>query len=70
MDRHEVVIPLLAFNLGIEAAQLLVVSLFLLISFIFVQLLRAPRIWWMRIVSIVILIWSLQMAWERFPIHG
>jgi hydrogenase/urease accessory protein HupE len=67
MTRQEVIIPLLAFNLGIEAAQLLVVGLFLLISFIFVQLLRAPKIWWMRIASIVILIWSLQMAWERFP---
>ncbi|HVU95913.1 MAG TPA: HupE/UreJ family protein [Puia sp.] len=69
MTREEVIIPLLAFNLGIEAAQLLVVALFLLISFIFVQLLRAPRIGWMRIASVIILLWSMQMAWERWPTH-
>jgi len=67
MTRQEVILPLLAFNLGIEAAQLLVVTLFLLISFIFVQLLKAPKIWWMRIASLVVLIWSLQMAWQRLP---
>jgi hydrogenase/urease accessory protein HupE len=67
MDRQEVVIPLLAFNLGIETAQLLVVAIFLVISFIFVQLLKAPGIWWMRIASLVVLVWSLQMAWQRFP---
>ena len=69
MGREGVVLPLLAFNLGIEAAQLLVVALFLLISFIFVQLLKAPKIWWMRIASVVVLVWSLQMAWERWPVR-
>jgi len=67
MTREEVIVPLLAFNLGIEAAQLLVVLLFLSISFIFVQLLRAPKIWWMRLISLLILAWSLQMAWQRLP---
>jgi hypothetical protein len=60
---------LLAFNLGIEMAQLLVVALFLLISFIFVQLLKIRRIWWVRIASVVVLAWSLQMAWSRWPGH-
>lgn len=67
MTRQEVIVPLLAFNLGIEAAQLLVVTFFLLISFIFVQLLKTPRLWWMRIASLVVLVWSLQMAWQRLP---
>lgn len=67
MDKNEIVLPLLAFNLGIEAAQLIVVTLFLLISFIFVQLLRAPKVWWIRIASVIILVWSAQMAFERFP---
>jgi len=68
--REGLVMHLLAFNLGIEAAQLLVVALFLLISFIFVQLLKIRRIWWVRIASIVVLAWSLQMAWSRWPGHG
>jgi hypothetical protein len=67
--REGLVMHLLAFNLGIEMAQLLVVALFLLISFIFVQLLKMRRIWWVRIASVVVLAWSLQMAWSRWP-HG
>ena len=66
--REGLVMHLLAFNLGIEAAQLLMVALFLLISFIFVQLLKVRRLWWVRIASVVVLIWSLQMAWERLPV--
>jgi hypothetical protein len=67
--REGLVMHLLAFNLGIEAAQLLVVALFLVISFIFVQLLKVRRIWWVRIASVVVLAWSLQMAWSRWPSH-
>jgi len=65
--KEGLVMHLLAFNLGIEAAQLLVVALFLVISFIFVQLLKMKRIWWVRIASVVVLAWSLQMAWSRIP---
>jgi hydrogenase/urease accessory protein HupE len=68
MTRGEVIIPLLAFNLGIEVAQLILVIIFLAISFIFVRLLKTPRLWWMRIASIAILVWSLQMAWQRLPL--
>jgi hypothetical protein len=58
---------LLAFNLGIEAAQLLVVAIVLVISFIFVQWVRIPRLWWVRCGSILILAAALKMAWERWP---
>jgi len=68
--REGLVMHLLAFNLGIEAAQLLVVVFFLVISFIFVQLLKLKRIWWVRAASVVVLAWSLQMAWSRFPTHN
>ncbi|MBS1915952.1 MAG: HupE/UreJ family protein [Bacteroidetes bacterium] len=66
--REGLLVHLLAFNLGIEAAQLLVVAIVLAISFIFVQLVTLKRIWWVRIASVIILIASLQMAYERFPI--
>jgi len=65
--REGLVMHLLAFNLGIEMAQLLVVALFLVISFIFVQFLKIRRIWWVRIASVIVLAWSLQMAWSRWP---
>ncbi len=61
------VLHLFAFNLGIEVAQLLVVAVVLAISFIFVQLLKLPRLWWMRIASTIILVASVKMSIERFP---
>ncbi len=60
-------VPLLAFNLGIEAAQLLVVAIILAISFIFVQMIRIRRIWWIRGVSALVLLASLKMAFDRWP---
>jgi uncharacterized membrane protein YfcA len=62
------VVPLLAFNLGIEAAQLLVVAIILTISFIFVQLMRVRRTWWVWGVSTLVLLASLKMAFERWPL--
>ena len=67
VGREGIVIPLLAFNLGIEAAQLLVVAVILTISFIFVQLIRLRRVWWVRGVSALVLVASLKMAVERWP---
>ncbi|HXB94749.1 MAG TPA: HupE/UreJ family protein [Puia sp.] len=60
-------IPLLAFNLGIEAAQLLVVTIILAISFIFVQLMKIRRTWWVWGVSTIVLVASMKMAYDRWP---
>ena len=65
--REGLVAHLLAFNLGIEAAQLIVVAAVLLLSFIVVQLLKLQRLWWLRLASVVILVYSLIWAYERFP---
>jgi predicted neutral ceramidase superfamily lipid hydrolase len=64
---ENLVLPLLAFNLGIEAAQLVIVAAILLISFIFVQLIRIRRIWWIRGASALVLLASLKMAFDRWP---
>lgn len=58
---------LLAFNLGIEVAQLLVVLVVLLLSFIVVQLVKLPRLLWLRGASAIILMFSLIWAYKRFP---
>jgi len=67
VGKSNLVLPLLAFNLGIEAAQLVVVAAMLLISFIFVQLIRIRRVWWVRGASALVLIASLKMAFDRWP---
>lgn len=66
-EKDDLVLSLLAFNLGIEAAQLVVVAAILLISFIFVQLIKLRRIWWVRGVSALVLLASLKMAVDRWP---
>jgi hypothetical protein len=65
--REGLVGHLLAFNLGVEAAQLIVVAVILFISFIFVNGFRLRRIWWVRGASILILVLSVRMAVERWP---
>jgi HupE / UreJ protein len=65
--RDGLISHLFAFNLGIEAAQLLVVAVVLFISFIFADLLKIPRVAWIKGVSVIILVFSLKMAIERIP---
>ncbi|MBS1564726.1 MAG: HupE/UreJ family protein [Bacteroidetes bacterium] len=65
--REGLVAHLFAFNIGIELAQLLVVVIVLLLSWITVQLCRLPRPLWLRLASILILLVSLKMAYDRFP---
>lgn len=67
--REGLIAHLLAFNLGIEAAQLLVVLVVLVTSFIFVQLIKLPRLVWVRIASALILLASIKMAIDRFPVY-
>jgi hypothetical protein len=58
---------LLAFNLGIEVAQLLIVLIVLALSYAVVQLAKLPRLLWLRGASVVILVFSLFWAYQRFP---
>lgn len=70
LGKDSLLVPLLAFNLGIETAQLLVVAIILAVSFFFVQLLKLRRTWWLWGSSALILILSLQMAWQRLPFRN
>jgi len=65
--REGLVAHLLAFNIGIEVAQLAVVVVILFLTWLIVQLVKLPRLWWLRAASVVILVFSLFWAYERFP---
>ena len=67
--KEGLVAHLLAFNLGIEVAQLLIVLIILLISYLAVQQLKLSRTVWLRGASVLILVVSLFWAYQRFPIH-
>ncbi len=68
LEGKEGLLPhLFAFNLGIELAQLVVVAAVLLLSFLVVDLLKISKSGWIRVVSLLILAFSLKMAFQRFP---
>jgi hypothetical protein len=60
-----IALPLLSFNIGLEAGQIVIVMLLLLLSYLFVTILNMPRKIWVYLLSAVALITSLQMIVER-----
>ena len=59
--------PLLGFNIGLEAGQIAVVTIILLISYVLVNKLNIPRKWWVWSLSITAIIISAKMLIERWP---
>ena len=57
--------PLFTFNLGLELGQLLIVSIILIISFIFVSVLKVKRIRYVQIGSVVAMAFALNMVLDR-----
>lgn len=64
---ENIFIPLFAFNLGIELAQIAVALIVLSISFAFITILRVPLRTWLLFISGIIFGLALQMAIERNP---
>jgi len=62
-----IVSQLLAFNLGVEVGQLLLVAAILIISFIVVGLIKVNKRIYIAIVSSAIFIMALYLAIERWP---
>ena len=57
--------PLFSFNLGLELGQLLIVSLILIISFIFVSILKVKRVRYLQIGSGIAMAFALNMVLDR-----
>jgi len=66
---ESILMQLLAFNLGLEAGQLLIVLGILFITLIFVTLFKVNRREYMLYVSAVAFALALEMAVERFPLY-
>ncbi len=66
---ESVIGQLLAFNLGLEAGQILIVLIILLITLIFVNLFKVNRREYLLFISAITFALALQMAFERLPIH-
>ena len=57
---------LFGFNVGLEAGQILVVGVILVVSFLIVNTAGLKRKWWVWSLSIVALVIATKMAWDRF----
>jgi len=60
-------IPLLSFNLGLEAGQVVLILVILLAAQLIVEQMRLPRKIWIILLSAIPFILSLKMALERIP---
>ena len=61
-------VPLLGFNLGLEFGQLLIVTLMLLCSYVFINKAGVKQQWWIWILSAVTFSVACYMAATRFPV--
>lgn len=57
---------LFGFNIGLEVGQILVVAVVLVAGFL-AEKAGLRKKWWIYGLSVLILVLSVQMAWERFP---
>ncbi|RYE35651.1 MAG: HupE/UreJ family protein [Sphingobacteriales bacterium] len=64
---QEIFVPLLAFNLGLEAGQILVVAFLLALQWLIVQKIGLHRLSWIRSISIITLVWGVWLAAGRLP---
>lgn len=62
------ILPLLAFALGIEASQLLVVITLLGLGFVFQRLFGLPYRFWVWLISGIVFLLTLPMLIENFPV--
>lgn len=66
-DAHAMTVPLLSFNIGLEAGQLVLVAFILLMSYLFVNTLKLRRKWWVWALSAIALLVSSIICGQRWP---
>ena len=58
---------LLGFNLGLEAGQILCVTIILLSAYLVINIAVLKRTWWVYTLSTVTILWAVKFAIERVP---
>lgn len=64
---EKIAVPLLSFNLGLEAGQIILVSFILFTSYLLVDKMKMNRLWWVWAVSGLCLVVAAGMAFQRWP---
>ena len=66
---QKIALPLLRFNIGLEAGQVMIVTIILLCSTLVISFLKVPRKTWMLSLSIIAFTLALKIIVERIPLH-
>ncbi|MEJ7589359.1 MAG: HupE/UreJ family protein [Ferruginibacter sp.] len=64
---QEIAVPLIAFNIGLEAGQILVVAFILFISYLLVNKAGLKRRWWVWSLSALAILLAFNMVVGRWP---
>ena len=64
---QQIALPLIGFNIGLEAGQIVVVSFILFISYVLVNKLKLNRKWWVWALSAMAILVALNMVVDRWP---
>lgn len=62
---QSILVPLLGFNLGLEAGQIIVVVALMLISYLLINIIKLNRNWWVWGISTIALIVAVNMCYDR-----
>lgn len=65
LGKDDIVMPLLAFNIGVELAQIIIIAITLLLTFLLVAKLKIKHAHWITFVSLAVIALSLKMIFER-----
>jgi ABC-type antimicrobial peptide transport system permease subunit len=62
LGRNEgIFIPLLGFNVGVELGQICIIAIFMLVSFICLDILKIKQKYWIGMISILAIVVSLKL---------
>jgi hypothetical protein len=61
-----IALPLLSFNIGLEAGQIVIVIFILLLSSLFIDVLKFSRKIWVTLLSVVAILFSIYLIIERW----
>lgn len=67
MEEESLTVPLLSFNIGLEAAQILLVSLLLILNFAIQYFIKLKREYWISFLSAMTMTAAFIMAIQRIP---
>ncbi len=67
MKKQSIVVPLLGFNIGLEAGQIVVVTTILLVSFLLVNKVGVPKKIWVKLLSGLAFCIAMWMCVDRWP---